>query len=156
MSSAQIRGFSAESLDAPKSDPAFLRYESSLMLAFDRVPQVEVPTRADSRLLQLRIYESHSTERAIKKIEMFGEGGELEIFRRCGMNPVFFGQSLIGSKLPNLTYMLSFASKEAMEKAWAAFGRDPAWLKLRKDETYKDTVSNVTNLILRPAASSQI
>ena len=143
-------------LDAPKSDPAYLRYESSLMLAFDGVPQVEVPTRADSRMLQLRIYESHSTERAIKKIEMFNEGGELEIFRRCGMNPVFFGQSLIGSKLPNLTYMLSFENKEAMAKAWAAFGRDPAWLKLRKDERYKDTVSDITNLIFRPAASSQV
>lgn len=143
-------------LDAPKADPAYVRFESSLMLAFDGVPQVEVPTRADSRLLQLRIYESHSTERAIKKIEMFNEGGELEIFRRCGMNPVFFGQSLIGSKLPNLTYMLSFENDEAMAKAWAAFGRDPAWLKLRKDERYKDTVSNVTNLILRPTRSSQI
>ncbi len=126
------------------------------MLAFDGVPQVEVPTTADSRLLQLRIYESHNTERAIKKIEMFNEGGELKIFRRCGMNPVFFGQSLIGAKLPNLTYMLSFENKEAMSKAWAAFGQDPAWLKLRRDERYKDTVSNVTNLILRPTTSSQI
>ncbi len=143
-------------LEAPKSDPAYLRYESSLMLAFDAVPRVEVPTRAVSRVMQLRIYESHNTERAIKKIEMFNEGGELEVFRRCGMNPVFFGQSLTGSKLPNLTYMLSFENEEALAKAWAAFGRDPAWLKLRSDETYKDTVSNVTNIILRPGASSQV
>ncbi len=143
-------------LDAPRSDPAYLRYESSLMLAFDGVPRVEVPTRAESRVLQLRIYESHSTERAVKKIEMFNTGGELEIFRRCDMTPVFFGQSLIGAELPNLTYMLSFEDEDAMAKAWAAFGRDPGWLKLRKDERYKDTVSKVTNLILRPAPSSQI
>jgi hypothetical protein len=143
-------------LNALRSDPAYLRYESSLMLAFDGVPRVDVPTRAESRVLQLRIYESHSVERAAKKIEMFNTGGELEIFRRCDMNPVFFGQSLIGAKLPNLTYMLSFKDKDAMAKAWKAFGRDPGWLKLRKDERYKDTVSNVTNLILRPAGSSQI
>jgi hypothetical protein len=143
-------------LDAPRSDPAYLRCESSLMLAFDGVPRVDVPTRAESRVLQLRIYESHSTERAVKKIEMFNTGGELEIFRRCDMTPVFFGQSLIGAKLPNLTYMLSFEDEDAMAKAWAAFGRDPGWLKLRKDERYKDTVSNVTNLIQRPAPSSQI
>lgn len=143
-------------LESPRSDPAYLRYESSLMLAFDGVPRVEVPTRAESRLMQLRIYESHNTERAIRKIHMFNEGGELTIFRRTGMNPVFFGQSLIGSRLPNLTYMLGFADEKAMAKAWDAFRRDPEWLKLRSDEAYKDTVSNITNLILRPAASSQI
>ncbi|KPL11032.1 hypothetical protein AMJ85_04850 [candidate division BRC1 bacterium SM23_51] len=143
-------------LEAPQSDPAYARYESSLMLAFDGVPKVAVPTKADSRVMQLRIYESHNVERALMKIAMFNEGGELEIFRRCGMKPVFFGQSLIGSKLPNLTYMLSFEDKEAMDKGWAAFRSDPGWLQLRNDETYKDTVSNVTNLIVRPAASSQI
>jgi len=143
-------------LEAPKSDPAFLRYESSLMLAFDGFPKVEVPTKADSRLLQLRIYESHSYERALKKIAMFNEGGEIEIFRRCGMTAVFFGQTLVGSKLPNLTYMLSFESKEAMDKAWGAFRQDPGWLKLKDDPAYTDTVSTVTNLILRPTASSQI
>ena len=76
---------------APKSDPAFLRYESSLMVSFDGFPQVKVPTQAATRLLQLRIYESHSNERNKKKVQMFHEGGELEIFKRCGMNGVFFG-----------------------------------------------------------------
>jgi hypothetical protein len=143
-------------LGCPMSDPAYVRFESSLMLAFDGVPRVEVPTKADSRLMQLRIYESHSMERAIKKIEMFNEGGELDVFRRCNMNPVFFGQSLIGDKLPNLTYMLSFENEKAMSDAWSAFGKHPEWQKLRSDPTYKDTVSKVTNLILRPASSSQI
>ena len=143
-------------LNAPQSDPAYARFESSLMLAFDGIPRVEVPTKAATRLLQLRIYESHSIERALAKIAMFNEGGELAIFRRCGMPPVFFGQSLIGAKLPNLTYMLSFENEDAMAKGWAAFRKDPAWLALRNDETYRDTVSNITNLILRPTAGSQI
>ncbi len=143
-------------LEPPKNDPAFVRYESSLMLAFDRCPRVEVPTRAESRVLQLRIYESHSRERAMKKIQMFNEGGEIDIFRRTGMNPVFFGQTLIGTRQPNLTYMLGFENKDAMEKAWATFRKDDAWLKLSKDPEYRDTVSNITNLILRPIAGSQI
>jgi len=143
-------------LEAPKSDPAFARDESSLMLAFEGFPKLEVPTKADTRLFQLRIYESHNEERARKKIAMFNEGGELDIFRRCGMTGVFFGQTLIGTKLPNLTYMLGFAGKEAQDKAWKAFTSDPAWLKLKNDPAYTDTVSNITNLILRPAASSQI
>lgn len=143
-------------LEAPKSDPAYLRFESRVMLAFDECPRVEVPTRARSRLMQLRIYESHSTERALKKIEMFNDGGEIAIFRRCGLDPVFFGQSLAGSRLPNLTYMVSFRDEEAQKRAWDTFRRDPGWVALRKDEAYKDTVSRVTNLVLRPAAGSQI
>src|SRR5262245_12214248 len=50
-------------IHAPKSDPAFLRYESNLMLAFDGFPQMKIPTQAPGRLLQLRIYESHTNER---------------------------------------------------------------------------------------------
>jgi len=44
----------------------------------------------------------------------------------------------------------------AMEKGWAAFRSDPEWDKLKKDPQYKDTVSNITNIVLRPAACSQI
>ena len=145
-----------EIIHAPKSDPAFVRYESSLMLGFDDFPHVQVPTQAATRLLQLRIYESHTNERARKKIEMFNQGGELAIFQRCGMTGVFFGQTLIGSKLPNLTYMLGFGTEDDQKKAWDTFRNDAEWKSLSKKEEYKDAVSNVTNLILRPAAGSQI
>lgn len=146
----------AVTLMAPKDSPAYTRFESSLFLAFDGCPQVEVPTLAEDRLLQLRIYESHNDERALSKIAMFNEGGEIAIFRRCGMDPVFFGQALVGEKLPNLTYALGFANKAAMDEAWGKFGKDPGWLQLRNDPTYADTVSNITNLVLRPVKGSQI
>src|SRR5689334_1971607 len=97
-----------ETLVTPMSNPAYTRYESSLLLAFDQCPRVEVPTKAADRVVQLRTYESHSAERAKKKVEMFNEGGEIAVFRRLGMNPVFFGQTLIGSKMPCLNYMLGF------------------------------------------------
>jgi hypothetical protein len=87
---------------------------------------------------------------------MFNTGGEIAIFRRTGLPIVFFGQAIVGSKLPNLTYMLSFENEEAMKKGWANFGQDPAWKALRDDPQYKDTVSTITNLVLRPASSSQI
>jgi hypothetical protein len=49
---------------------------------------------------------------------MFNEGGEIAIFRRTGLAPVFFGEALVGSKIPNLTYMLGFDDMEALEKGW--------------------------------------
>jgi hypothetical protein len=143
-------------ISAPKADPAYLRYESTLMRPFDGFPQVKVPAQSAGRLLQLRIYESHNQERALKKIEMFNTGGELAIFVRCGMTGVFFGQSLAGPKLPNLTYMLAFPNEQDQKKAWDSFRNDAEWKQLSKQEQYKDAVSNVTNLILRPVEGSQV
>lgn len=143
-------------LMAPKSDPAFVRFQSTLLVSFDRCPRVEVPTKASTRLLQLRIYESHSVERHLRKVEMFDGGGEIAIFRRSAMHPVFFGAALAGAKLPNLTYMLGFEDRAAMDKAWDAFRKDPDWIRIKDDPWYKDTVSGITNLILRPTPSSEV
>ena len=156
MADAEFLKAGAAVLDAPKPDPAYLRVESSLLVAFDGFPKLEVPSKKASRVFQLRIYESRNAERAIKKVAMFNEGGEIEIFRRTGLPPVFFGEALLGTRLPNLTYMLGFDDLEAKEAGWAKFLADPAWTKLKNDPQYKDTVSNVTNIMLRPAACSQI
>ncbi len=145
-----------EVLEDSFDDPTYQRVESSLLLAFDGVPQVEVPSTAESRIFQLRIYESHNLTKHVKKVEMFNTGGELAIFRRLKMNPVFFGQALIGTKLPNLTYMLGFDTIEAQKQAWAAFLKDPEWLQLRDKPEYAQTVSNITNIMLRPSPVSQI
>jgi len=146
----------ADVLDAPKDDPAFLRMESSLLLAFYEMPRLAIPSNKESRVFRLRIYESHSIGMGQRKIQMFNQGGEIAIFLRTGLTPVFFGEALVGSKLPNLTYMLGFDDREAADKAWETFLADPDWQKLRSDPFYKDTVSNITNIWLRPAACSQI
>jgi hypothetical protein len=155
-SDADYRKAAASVLNAPKSDPTYERVESSLMLAFEAIPKLETPTKAKSRVFQLRIYESHNSLAGKKKIEMFNTAGEIAVFRKVGMNPVFFGESLIGPKLPNLTYMLGFDDMDAKEKAWSKFRVDPDWLKLKANLYYKDTVSNITNIMLRPASCSQI
>jgi len=141
---------------APKSDPAYTRFSSSLLLAFDGIPQLEVPSDKDTRIVQLRIYESHTIERHVKKVEMFDDGGELDLFRKTGMAPVFFGQALVGTLLPNLTYMLQFDDEDAMKAAWDAFLAHPEWDAMKNDEQYKDTVSRITNMIMRPLKASQI
>jgi hypothetical protein len=153
---AEFQKAGAAILDAPKETAGFKRIESSLMLAFDGCPKVEVPTKKATRVFQLRIYESHSDARARKKIEMFNTGGEIALFRTTGMNPVFFGQTLIGTKLPNLTYMLGFDDMDANKAGWDKFTKSPEWDKMKNDPQYKDTVSNITNILLKPLACSQI
>ena len=88
---------------------------------------------------------------------MFNQG-EFEIFQRTGLHPVFFGETLMGARMPSLTYMLMFADMEELETNWATFGADPAWRKLSTSPryAYESIVSNISNLILRPLAGSQI
>jgi hypothetical protein len=150
----------AEYLDLPATDPACDRIESSVLAAFDRMPKLEIPKAAagkPSRLVQLRIYESHNEAAGQKKIEMFNQG-EIAIFRRVGLNPVFFGETVAGARMPNLTYLLAFEDKAALDKAWGAFRTDPEWLKLKANPDYADAkiVSKITNKVLKPAAYSQV
>jgi hypothetical protein len=107
--------------------------------------------------LNLRIYESHNERAGLKKIEMFNKG-ELDIFKRDGLTPVFFGEAIAGSLMPNLTYMLVFPDDEARQGAWKKFIADPEWVKLKSIPEYadKEIVSRITNLILTPASYSEI
>jgi hypothetical protein len=157
---AEFQKAGAAFINAPASNPAYLRMESSLMAAFAGMPKLEVPALGDgnkSRIFELRTYESHSKKANNKKIEMF-ERGEIAIFRRNGLHPVFFGRTLIGARLPNLTYMLVYENQEAHDKSWAAFSSDPDWKRLRTTPGYEDAeiVCNISNVFLRPAPYSQI
>jgi hypothetical protein len=89
---------------------------------------------------------------------MFARMGETDIFRRAGLTPVLFAETVIGPRLPSLTYLLSFSDFAAREKAWAAFRADADWQKLRATPGYTDAeiVSNITDLLLRRAPYSQI
>jgi hypothetical protein len=128
-----------------------------VLLAFEGMPALEAPGKKE-RIFQLRTYESHSEAAAKKKIEMFNKAGEIAIFRRCGLKPVFFGETITGLRMPNLTYMLTFPNDDARKEAWGKFRTDPEWLKLRQMDEYadKNIVSKIWNRILKPAPYSQI
>jgi hypothetical protein len=141
---------------APASSPAFLRMDSSLLAAFEGWPKITPPVRG-KRIFQLRTYESPSYRDHIVKVQMF-HSGEFEIFKNAGFQPVFFGDTLIGQRMPSLTYMLSFADSADLDAKWNVFRNDPAWKKLSADPrfAFEAIVSNITNLVLSPLAASQI
>lgn len=145
-------------IDAPMSDPAFVRAESTLLRAFEAMPGVEPSAGAGTstrRIFEMRTYESHSDRAALNKLKMFN-AGEIPIFRRTGLTPVFFGETVIGAKMPSLTYMLTFADMAARDAAWSAFGKDPDWKTLSGDPQYRDNVSAISDIILQPTSYSQI
>ena len=124
------------------------------MRAFTGVPTVQIP-RTGERIFELRVYESHNELKAQLKIEMFNVA-ELAIFKKVGLDPVFFGETLVGANLPNLTYMLGYKDMEEHDRAWKAFLEDPDWIVLKDQERYRDTVSKIINRFLKPTGYSQI
>jgi hypothetical protein len=144
-------------LNAPAKEPAYERIQSSLLKAFAHMPKLEVPGNKP-RIFELRRYESASEAAGKKKIEMFNEKGEIDIFRRVGLTPVFFGEALIGEMRPNLTYMLTFDDMEEHDRNWKAFGADAQWQQIRAIPEYADSkiVSRITRTFLVPSVVSQI
>ncbi|HTI91944.1 MAG TPA: NIPSNAP family protein, partial [Puia sp.] len=105
-----------------------------------------------------RCYESPTESAGQKKIGMFNDAGEIDIFKKVGARPVFFGETIIGERRPNLTYMLCFDNMEAHDTHWKAFGTDPEWKKISSMPEYSDAllISKITRTFLTPAGYSQI
>jgi hypothetical protein len=141
---------------APAAAPPFERVETSLMSAFAGWPKLVAP-KGEKRIFQLRTYESATDAAHVRKVQMFNEA-EIGIFVRTGLAPVFFGDTLIGHRMPSLTYMLTFTDIPDLMKNWAAFASDPAWkdLSRRPGNTDPEIVSNISNLYLSPLSCSQI
>jgi hypothetical protein len=144
------------------ADPGapFVRVESSLLRSFDGLPVPVVPDPSEKRpprIFELRTYESPSYTALARKVGMFNHG-EMQIFQRLGLRPVFFGETIAGPKQPNLNYMLSYDDMTAHDKLWHDFSTDPEWQKLRVTPglTDPEIVTNISNVILRPLAFSPI
>jgi hypothetical protein len=146
-------------LGATPTDPAFVRQEASLLQAFSSFTNVEVPAATASqgpRLFELRVYESPNEVAHRKKVDMFNKLGEVDIFRRVGIRPVFFSRTIVGPKMPNLVYMTVHDNFAAREKAWAAFSADADWKKLNGTPGFENIVSNISIMFLSPTPYSQI
>ena len=144
-------------LNAPAKEPAYERIQSSLLKAFEGMPKLQAPGNKP-RMFELRRYESATEAAGKKKIDMFNNQGEIRIFKRTGLTPVFFGETIIGELRPNLTYMLTFENMEDHDKSWKAFGTDPEWAKIKSIPGYEDAniVSHISRTFLVPTSFSQI
>lgn len=154
---AEYQKAGAAFIAAPPKEPAYVNHEARLMIAAPFMPKLEVPQKQEARVFELRRYRNPSEAAFRKKVEMFATA-ELTIFRHVGLNPVFFGQMLFGPDMFNITYMLTFPDGAAHAKAWGEFGQDADWQKLRITPGYTDAeiIANISSLMLKPTAYSQI
>jgi hypothetical protein len=147
-------------LKAPAKQPPYQRVESQLLIAFEGYPKLTPPPTTEkhaSRVFQLRTYESPTNSDHRIKVDMFHHG-EFQYFKEAGFSQVFYGDALIGPRMPHLTYMLSFPDLAEMEGMWNNFSNNPGWKKLSSapEYSFESTVSNIDSLILKPASYSQI
>ena len=158
---ADYRQAAGAFLGLPPTDPPYDRLDVKLMRAFPSMPKLELPAATAAkqpRIFELRTYRSHGEPAGRKKVEMFDTAGEIAIFRRVGLTPVFFASDLTGEGLPSLTYLLTYPDMAAREKAWATFRADPEWVKLRTTPGFTDAeiVTGIDNQILAPTEYSRV
>jgi hypothetical protein len=157
---AEYQKAAASYLATPSTDSVYVRKESALLHAFAGMPKIAAPPAVAEKkphLLEFRIYESHNERTGDKKIQMFDQG-EIDIFRKTGLTPVFFGQAVAGSPMPSLFYMVTFADVAEREKNWQAFRDHPEWKALSgKPEYANEQILTKTNVwLLRPTDFSEI
>jgi len=144
-------------LSAPPEAPAYERIESSLMRALKDFPTLVAPANKKG-IFELRQYQSASEAAGKKKIQMFNEQGEIEIFKRLQFNPVFWGETIVGPDRPNLTYMVAFEDTADKDAKWAGFMEDAKWKEISSlPENSNDLLLNlITSTLLVATGPSQI
>jgi len=138
-------------------EPLFDNQNSTLLEATSYSPEVAIEKHSKPRLFELRTYRSPTWSQHRAVHERFA-GPEIEVFHKVGIFPILYTSTLIGTNLPNLTYLIPFESLAAREKAWDAFAVHPGWIKARKDSIDKGgQIVAVTDLsIYRAAAYSPV
>ncbi|MBN8685442.1 MAG: NIPSNAP family protein [Chitinophagales bacterium] len=140
-------------LDAPYSNPPFLRLERLYLKAFALAPELALPVlygpKAE-RVYELRSYESATGKIFRNKVQMFNEGGEIALFKRLNFNAVFYSEVVAGSRMPNLMYMTCFENMADRDEHWKKFGNDPEWKRMSSLPEYQHNVSMIEKSFLRP------
>lgn len=131
----------------PADKPVYNRFTSSLMNAFDGMKQMMLP-KEGATVFELRIYESYSEDSLRRKIKMFHDG-EIPLFIKVGLTPIFFGEMISGPYRPCLVYMINCTDMDEHAAGWQGFSKAPEWAALKDQKQYANSVSNIRNMFLK-------
>lgn len=146
-------------IQAPHDNPPYTKIETILLRAFPYAPELQVPdlnSPKTQRIYELRSYGSATEALNKNKVEMFNEGGEVELFAKLEFNAVFYGNVLAGSDMPNLMYMTTFEDMDSRDNHWDQFGNAPEWKEMSSMEKYQNNVSRIDIQFLHPTEYSDI
>ncbi len=146
-------------IEASHDHPPYARIESILLKSFSAMPQFSIPEldgQSSQKVYELRSYEGATELLYGRKVEMFNDAGEVELFKELEFNPVFFGEVLSSAYMPHLMYMITFSDTTSQQEHWDAFRAHPDWLKMKDLDRYQNTVSSITKYLMYPTDYSEI
>ncbi|MGY4536929.1 hypothetical protein ACVW0P_001343 [Mucilaginibacter sp. UYNi724] len=141
-----------EYTNAAYNKAPYSRIETIILTAFTTRPRplaITLSGDRTKRVYELRSYESPTEALNLNKVRMFNSG-ETDLFDRLGFNPVFYGNVIAGSKMPNLMYLTTFNDKADRDKHWDAFGKDAQWKGLSSRKEFQNNVSKAEITFLYP------
>ena len=136
------------------AEQPYEHFTTTLLEATDYCPEIPaaLEPRPAPRVFEIRTYHSPTWRQLVALHERFA-GPEIRIFHRVGVRPILYSSTLFGSQMPNLTYVIPFDDLAARERAWAAFGADPEWKKVRAESIEKHgQISSTSQISLYRAA----
>lgn len=103
---------------------------------------------ADSRVFELRTYTAPPGK--LEALHKRFREHTLSIFKKHGMTSL--GYWVPTDKPNTLVYLLAFPSREARDKAWAAFREDPEWKQVAADSTRDGPITEKIESVLMLAS----
>ncbi len=98
---------------------------------------------------ELRIYTAHPGK--LGPLMARFRDHTTRLFEKHGITNVGYWTNVIGGRSDELWYIIGFEDLGHRESAWAAFGADPEWQKVRAEsEADGPLVHHLVNRILRP------
>jgi NIPSNAP len=146
-------------LDSFQNNAPYSRIESTLASAFKLHPNYSSRKsfeRSVDNIYEYRSYESATEDLHLRKVEMFNEGGEIDIFKRLDFNAIFYSRAIVGPRMPNLIYMTSFKNMDERNSHWKAFGSDPKWKEISPMPKYAGSVSRNETILMKASKYSDL
>jgi NIPSNAP len=146
-------------LDSFQNNAPYSRIESTLASAFKLHPRYSSNKsfeRSADNIYEYRSYESATEDLHLRKVEMFNEGGEIDIFKRLDFNAIFYSRAIVGARMPNLIYMTSFKNMDERNNHWKAFGSDPKWKEISPMPKYAGSVSRNETILMKASKYSDL
>ena len=137
----------------------FDRLETVVSKSFKFQGQFEKKTsfqKSPDNIYEFRSYESADEALFLKKVHMFNEGKEIELFNTLNFNALFYSKVIAGSRMPNLIYITRFSNLADREAHWKSFVDAPAWKQMSHLPEYQNTVSKADIILMRAMPYSDL
>ena len=127
-----------------------------LALSLTALLMTTLTATADDRVFELRTYYAHPGK--MDALHARFRDHTCKLFEKHGMTLIGFWKPLDAKEADEvMVYLLAYPSKEAADKAWAAFRKDPEWEKAKAEsEKNGPLVKKVESKYLTPTDYSKL